>query len=140
MPKIKLDAALLSAIPVAEKAPDSFAIMWDNSSCFARFTQAKTRMDQVLNKEHWSTADKIVNCVGSWDTIPYVLGAIHRIQEDGGQPLVKLGLTIEQERDFRALCRAIREKLNNKAIVSGQPEQRTTLTKQIYDSLVSNHF
>ena len=140
MSKTKLDAALLGAMPVAGPAkPDTFETLWENFGGPTRHVACNTRLVLIQSKD-WQTADKLVNLMQSWDSIPHVVGLVHRMIEEGLNPLVKLGMERSQQDQFNTLCRAIREKLVSRSVVSGQTEQRTTLTKQIHDSLIANHF
>jgi len=138
--KKALDRALVDAMPTTPPTKVvTFASMWETYNANGRNTALATRVATTMAGDA-TVGKKLALLMGSWDSIPYVIGMIHRIHVDGYDPLTKLGMSLEDGRRFHELCNEIRTRVADQAITTGQGQERTTITKQIYDSIVANHF
>lgn len=76
------------------------------------------------------SARSVPDLIGRWETIPHLIGMVHRLANDGYEPFKLLGLTADEERQFQIICVKIREAIGN-----GGTAQRTTQTRQLYDQV-----
>lgn len=79
---------------------------------------------QKIN-EKWTPAQYVAN----WEYIPYFIGILYRMSNDGYEPFKFMGLTSEEESQFRELCLKIRQS------AQGTTPTRSTITKQLYDQI-----
>lgn len=94
---------------------------------FTNHTNIKVNTNKIGNTLTPDTQP--IAFVNSWEYIPYFIGTIYKMTEDGLNPFSFLNMTKTEEDQFRAMCSKIR------SAVSSTAAPRATVTKQLYDQV-----
>lgn len=137
MSKITLEKVLALTKPEPEQAATDFKSLFHTYTTGNGCVQKSINRMVSVNTAGYKPAEFIRQLMGSWDSIPFMMGLCHRMAADGYDPFPKLGYSREESDNISSVLAELQSRLSNVERINGTT--RKTITQQIHDNIKSNH-